>query len=459
MRSWTLLISCVILLLATLILNVFMFNIWLNVGLISVSIILIVLAIIKIKNRERFIQGIINITNHYEAGQFEPRILNLNADLDLVNMANNINSTIDNIEAFMREISTAIKYSQEGKYYRLALPQGLKGMFYQNILSINEALIKIEENAKDNLTNLLAKSLMNINLDSQNTNLKKISNDLDENIEYMGIVSNEVDSITKSTQQSQDNVRTMTSSMDNLTGIVRDNVDTIQSFVQKSREITSIVEIITEIANQTNLLALNASIEAARAGEHGRGFAVVADEVRQLAEKTHKATNNISIMVQTMQQEISLIQDNFNEVSKFAEQTNDNIVAFNAIFTNMEETTMNLKDVFYKLVSKLLLNVSKLEHIVYKSNLYLTFNIKEKTCDFEHTNPISKYIEDNEKIQQIGNIDLAQLNNNKQILLNDTLKALDMLDKALSKEIVEEIIGYFKDIEDKSKQTIQLLEA
>lgn len=160
-----------------------------------------------------------------------------------------------------------------------------------------------------------------------------------------------------------------------------------------------------------------------------------------------------------MQQEISLIQDNFNEVSKFAEQTNDNIVAFNAIFTNMEETTMNLKDVFYKLVSKLLLNVSKLEHIVYKSNLYLTFNIKEKTCDFEHTNPISKYIEDNEKIQQIGNIDLAQLNNNKQILLNDTLKALDMLDKALSKEIVEEIIGYFKDIEDKSKQTIQLLEA
>lgn len=91
------------------------------------------------------------------------------------------------------------------------------------------------------------------------------------------------------------------SGMNRIAEVVQKSARTIQNLAKSSDKIGEIISVIDDIADQTNLLALNAAIEAARAGDQGRGFAVVADEVRKLAERTTKATKEITDMIRGIQ--------------------------------------------------------------------------------------------------------------------------------------------------------------
>ncbi len=172
-----------------------------------------------------------------------------------------------------------------------------------------------------------------ISLDSINSTVKVTVNSLKSNQE---VVDNTVVSANDGKKQLTD----LKLSMEKIHTDADSLSDTITNLANSSSEIGNIVTVINDIADQTNLLALNAAIEAARAGEAGRGFAVVADEVRKLAERTQKATSEVTTIVSTLQQEaltassaMGMEAERVKEGVNNIERTED---VFNKIFTGID---------------------------------------------------------------------------------------------------------------------------
>lgn len=130
---------------------------------------------------------------------------------------------------------------------------------------------------------------------------------------------------------------------------VQETSDTVARLGQRSDQIGQIVGTIEDIADQTNLLALNAAIEAARAGEQGRGFAVVADEVRALAERTTRATKEISDMIRSIQSEtrsaVTAMDEGVREVAQGTDEAAKSGVALQSIMEQVNNVSMQISQV------------------------------------------------------------------------------------------------------------------
>ena len=135
--------------------------------------------------------------------------------------------------------------------------------------------------------------------------VEEMSATIEETTQQTSLAAHEASLANDNAQHGGLAMKTMMDNVRQVATVVIQSADKISALGKSSEQIGEIIEVIDEIADQTNLLALNAAIEAARAGESGRGFAVVADEVRKLAERTQKATKQISATIQIIQRDTS----------------------------------------------------------------------------------------------------------------------------------------------------------
>lgn len=131
--------------------------------------------------------------------------------------------------------------------------------------------------------------------------------------------------------------------------ITKSVIEDISHLEEESLSVNSIVDTINSIAEQTNLLSLNASIEAARAGDAGKGFAVVAGEIRKLAEQSGVAANQISQIINNMQQYTKMTVSTAKKADDIVASQETALIStievFNEINKHVEDLTKSLSNV------------------------------------------------------------------------------------------------------------------
>ncbi|WP_315439899.1 methyl-accepting chemotaxis protein [uncultured Selenomonas sp.] len=290
------------------------------VALIIVVVLSVITLVLLLRSIKNSVDTILEGARHIAAGDLRSKIM-LDGDDEFAHIAHQFNTMVESMQKMIRKIK-ATATDVAGSSEELTANANQSAQVTQNVA---QSITEVAEAAEKQMS-IVTKSSATID---------DFQHGLEEVIANQRHAREQTQATAQKATEGNSFVQSTVEQMNSIAQTVQQTGEIVGKLGERSKEIGNIVEIISNISGQTNLLALNAAIEAARAGEHGRGFAVVAEEVRKLAEESQNASQKISDLIQSIQEETSQAVASMEEGRREAEKGKENVTATGESFSEI----------------------------------------------------------------------------------------------------------------------------